>query len=296
MPVSPAWPLIFPSVTLMRIGLAQIDSVPGEIDDNLNNMRVYVSQAREQAVDLLVFPELSVSGYSLGQISEEVSSISPSDPRLRPLLDEAGGMSIVFGFHEDGGMRTYNSAAYFEAGRLVHVHRKLYLPNYGAFEERKHFSPGQNMRAFNTELGTTAMLVCNDAWQPVLPFLATQDGAQILLIPTNSADIRFPGSVNNDDYWHVITQFHARMFQCVVVFVNRVGREGEFQFWGRSHITGPSGELIVEAPRSEPAMIVADIDLQEVRHQRRRVPLIKEARLGLLCREFDRLAQDGGDL
>ncbi|HET7313016.1 MAG TPA: nitrilase-related carbon-nitrogen hydrolase [Salinisphaera sp.] len=275
--------------------MAQIDSVPGEIDQNLNNMRIYVKQAHEQEVDLLVFPELYVSGYSLGQISEEVS-LAPSDPRLKPLLEDTGAMSITFGLHEDGGLRTYNSAVYFEAGRLAHVHRKLYLPTYGAFEERKHFSPGQSMCAFNTKHGAMAMMVCNDAWQSVLPFLAVQDGAQILLIPTNSADSRFSGRVDNVDYWHGITQFYARMFQSVVVFVNRVGCEGEFQFWGRSHIAGPSGEIIAEAPCGEPALIVADIDLQEVRRQRRRVPLIKEARLSLLCREFDRLAQNGGDL
>lgn len=279
----------------MRIGLAQIDSVPGEIEHNLNNMRAYVNQAREQAVDLLVFPELCVSGYSLGQISEEVS-LAPSDPRLQPLLKDAGDMSIAFGFHEDGGLRTYNSAAYYESGHLTHVHRKLYLPTYGAFEERKHFSPGQSMRAFNTEHGAMAMMVCNDAWQPVLPFLAVQDGAQVLLIPTNSADSRFPGSVDNVEYWRGITQFYARMFQSVVVFVNRVGSEGEFKFWGRSHIAGPSGEIVVEAPRGEPALVFADIDLQEVRRERRRVPLIKEARLAFLRREFDRLAENGGDL
>lgn len=279
----------------MRIGLAQVDCLLGDIEHNLETMRQAVSHAHQECVDLLVFPELCVTGYSLGQVSEEIS-LSSTDPRLQPLLDEAGDMSIVFGFHEDGGLRTYNSAAYYENGRLVHTHRKLYLPTYGAFEERKHFSPGQTMRAFNTGLGTMAMMVCNDAWQPVLPFLAVQDGAQILLIPTNSAESRFPEGVDNVGYWHDITRFYARMFESYVVFVNRVGTEGEFEFWGRSHITGPSGEIVAEAGASREALVTADIDLQEVRRWRRRVPLVKEARLALLCREFDRLAQAGGDL
>lgn len=279
----------------MRIGLGQIDCLLGDVEHNLGRMREVVHQAHEQNVDLLVFPELCVTGYSLGQISEDIS-LSPSDPRLQPLLAEAGAMSIVFGFHEDGGLRTYNSAVYFESGNPVHVHRKLYLPTYGAFEERKFFSPGQSMRAFRSGLGSMALMVCNDAWQPVLPFLAVQDGAEILLIPTNSADSRFPGSVDNVEYWHGITRFYARMFESFVVFVNRVGSENDLEFWGRSHIVDPSGAIITEAPASREALVTADVDLQEVRRWRRRVPLVKEARLALLCREFDRLAQAGGDL
>jgi predicted amidohydrolase len=280
----------------MRVGLAQIDCVLGDIEQNLNHMREFVRRAHKYSVDLLVFPELCVSGYSLAQISEEVS-LAPDDPRLESLLAEANDMSLVFGFHEDGGLRTYNSAAYYEAGRLVHVHRKLYLPTYGAFEERKHFSPGQSMRAFSSTLGTMAIMVCNDAWQPVLPFLAVQDGAQILLIPTNSAEGRFPGVFDNVDYyWHTITRFYARMFESVVVFVNRVGVEGAFEFWGRSHVVDAAGEVMAETRAPGEDLVIADVDLGEVRRRRRQVPLIKEARLALLSRELDRLAQTGGDL
>lgn len=279
----------------MRIGLAQIDCLLGDIEHNLGRMSEIIGQACEQKVDLLVFPELCVTGYSVGQVSEEFA-LSPADPRLLALLESAGEMSIVFGFPEDGGLRTYNSAAYFEAGRLLHVHRKLYLPTYDAFEERKHFSPGQAMRAFGSELGSMAMMVCNDAWQPVLPFLAVQDGAEILLIPTNSAESRFPDDVDTVEYWRDITRFYARMFESFVVFVNRVGSDSDFEFWGRSHIVDPSGAVVAEAPASREALITADIDLREVRRWRRRVPLVKEARLALLCREFDRLAQAGGDL
>ncbi len=272
-----------------------MDSLLGDIAHNLDKMREFVASARAKGVDLLVFPELSVTGYSLGQVSEEIS-ITPDDPRLQPLLAEAGDMSLTFGFHEDGGLRTYNSAAYFEAGQLVHVHRKLYLPTYGAFEERKHFSPGQSMRGFHSALGNMALMVCNDAWQPVVPFIAVQDGAEVLLIPTNSADSRFPGSVDNADYWFGITRFFGRMFESFVVFVNRVGHENGLVFWGRSHVVGPDGTVLAEAPAFEEALVTADIDLHDVRHWRRRVPLVKEARLALLCREFDRLAQEGGDL
>ena len=192
--------------------------------------------------------------------------------------------------------RTYNSAAYFEDGSLLHLHRKLYLPTYGIFEERKFFSPGQRMKAFGTKFGSMAALICNDAWQPALGFLAVQDGARVLLVPTNSADSRFPGDLDTTEYWHDITRFYARMYECYVVFVNRVGTEGDLDFWGNSHVVDPWGNLVVEAPLYKEAVVTADLDLQSVLRRRRKVPLLREARLGLLDRELHRLVEEGGDL
>lgn len=279
----------------MRIGLGQIDCTLGDIDHNLNTMQGVVREAREAEVDLLVFPELSVTGYALNLIDEDLS-LQPFDPKLQALLHEAGNMDVVFGFHEDAGLRTYNSAAYTQSESLLHIHRKLYLPTYGPFEERKHFSPGQKMRAFATRHGTMAMLVCNDAWQPVLPFMAVQDGAQILIIPTNSAEAPTSDGIENTEYWYDITRFYARMYQSYVVFANRVGVENNLRFWGGSQIVAPSGEVVAQAPRYDAALSVADVDLGLVTRSRRRAPLVREARLAMLCREFDRLAHADGDL
>jgi predicted amidohydrolase len=125
---------------------------------------------------------LHLTGYSIGGLSEDVS-MRADDPRLQRLAQGAGGAAVLAGFVEDGpGIHTYDSAGYFDGGELVHLHRKLYLPTYMSFEERKHFTPGPAMRAFPGAGGTRmAVLVCNDAWQPQLAFLATQDGARVLL-------------------------------------------------------------------------------------------------------------------
>ena len=280
----------------MRVALAQTDPVLGDVDANLRQTEDVIEKARAQGADLVVFPELSLTGYSLGQISDEVS-IEVQDERIEALAQKAGETSIVLGFHEDSGtFRTYNSAAYFEDGSLVHLHRKLYLPTYGIFEERKFFSPGQRMLAYGTKFGTMATLICNDAWQPALGFLSVQDGARVLLVPTNSADSRFPGDLDTTEYWHDITRFYARMYECYVVFVNRVGTEGELAFWGNSHVVDPTGNIMVEAPLYKQAIVTADLDLKSVLHRRRRVPLLREARLGLLSRELNRLVEEGGDL
>jgi len=282
----------------MRIAWAQLDCTLGDIDIDANVERAgtAIAEARGQGAELLVFPELSLCGYSVGQVAEDLA-IRADDPRLTRLSQEAGSMAVLLGFSEGGaGLHTYNSAAYLQDGELVHVHRKLYLPTYDLFEERKHFSPGQHMRAFETPSARTAILTCNDAWQPQLAFVAVQDGARLLLMPTSSAQSLFPERYDSPTYWHDITRFYARMFQVFVVFVNRVGQEGRLQFWGGSHVVDPWGNLVAEAPLGEESLRCVDIDLGSVRRRRREVPLVKEARLGMVLRELRRLVDEGGDL
>ena len=280
----------------MRVALAQINPILGDVTANLRLTEEAIEKARTEGADLVVFPELSLTGYSLGDIDDDVS-MGVLDERITSLAEKAGDMSMLLGFHEDSGsFRTYNSAAYFEDGSLIHLHRKLYLPTYGIFEERKFFSPGQRMKAFGTKFGSAAALICNDAWQPALGFLAVQDGARILLVPTNSADSRFPGDLDTTEYWHDITRFYARMYECYVVFVNRVGTEGDLEFWGNSHVVDPLGNIMVEAALYKEDLVTADLDLKSVVQRRRRVPLLREARLGLLDRELHRLVEEGGDL
>jgi predicted amidohydrolase len=280
----------------MRITVAQVDCRLGDIAENLRRAEQVLADAG--GADLIVFPELSVSGYSVGEIERDLA-MQADDPRLLRLAGLAGAAGLVLGFVEGspGRMRVYNSAAYYEQGRVVHVHRKLYLPTYSIFEERKVFSPGQTMRAFPASgAERMAILTCNDAWQPQLPFVATQDGARILLVPTASAQSLFPEHYDSRSYWRGISRFYGRMFQTFVVFANRVGTEGKLRFWGGSHVVDPWGDVIAEAPVQEEYLLTVDVDLDEVQRRRMQVPLVKEARLGLLEREIQRLIAEGGDL
>jgi predicted amidohydrolase len=280
---------------LVRIALAQVDCALGDLEQNLARTREVLERARAEGADIVVFPELSLSGYSVGRVSEDISLEAVDDQIARRLGDDAG-LGVVVGFVEAGRLHTYNSAAYIDGGVLIHVHRKLYLPTYGAYDERKHFSPGQAMRAFDTDFGPMAVLICNDVWQPALPFIAVQDGARVIIVPANSARNRFPGGTDMQREWRDINRFHARMLESYVVFVNRVGSEGELEFWGGSHVVDPWGEIVAEAPLDEPALITVELDLEQVRRRRREMPLIKEARLALINREIERLASEGGDL
>ncbi len=282
----------------MRITLAQVDIELGEIDANVEHAAQVIATASHEAPDLIVFPELYLTGYSVGKIDTDLS-VRPDDERLIRLAKQAGRAGLVLGFMESGpgGMHTYNSAAYYQGGELVHVHRKLYLSTYLGFEEHKHFTPGPAMRAFPAgDAGRMAILICNDAWQAQIAFLATQDGARILIVPVASAQSAFPDRYDSQGYWRGITRFCGRMCQLFVVFVNRVGVENELHFWGGSHVVDPWGSVVAEAPHDEEHLLTVDINLDDVRRRRREIPLVREARLGLIAREVARLLEEGGDL
>ena len=280
----------------MRVALAQIDCILGDLDKNLRRAKEVVVEAKDKGADLVVFPELTLAGYALKELSNEIAIEAQSEP-LISLAEEAGETAVVVGFCEEGrGFHVYNSAAYLEGGSLLHLHRKLYLPNYRIYEERKLYNPGQSLRAFDTRVGRMAILICNDAWQPFVPYIAVQDGAQVLIIPANSGLYPYPNLLDTKEYWRDITRFYARMLESYVIFVNRVGEEEELVFLGHSHVVDPWGEVVAEGPGRAEGLIIADIDLGNVRRRRREVPLVKEARLALLSRELNRLAEEGGDL
>ena len=276
---------------VLRVALAQVDCVLGDVEENARRAQAVIEEARAGGANLVVFPELSLTGYALGAVNDDVA-LRTDDPTITALAESAGDLGVVLGFVEDGPVHTYNSSIYLEGGAAVHVQRKAYLPTYGRFEEHKHFTPGQTLRAFDSRWGRAALLICNDAWQPPLAFLAVHDGARILIAPACSSlapDAGVEPAIIERD-WRDLLHFYARFLQTYVIFVNRVGEEAGVTFWGGSHVVDPWGRVVAEAPRCEPALVLADLDLAAVRQARRHMPLVKEPRLDLLIREFHRLA------
>jgi predicted amidohydrolase len=280
----------------VRVALAQVDCTLGDVEQNARRAREIVARARAQGADLVVFPELSLTGYALGTVTDDVA-LSADDDAVAGVAEAAQGVAVVVGLVEQGPVQTYNSALYLEDGAVVHVQRKTHLPTYGRFEEHKHFSQGPALRAFDTRLGRMALLICNDAWQPALAFLAVHDGARVLVVPACSSlepgAGTDPAEVERD--WSDLLRFHARFLQAYVVFVNRVGEEAGLTFWGGSQVVDPWGRTAALAPRGEPALVLAELDLGAVRRRRRELPLLKDPRLGMLRREVDRLLADTGD-
>ena len=280
----------------MRIALAQVDCVLGDVEENARRARETIAEARAEGADLVVFPELSLTGYALGAVTEDVA-LAVDDEAVLELAACADGIGVVVGCVEQGPVQTYNSALYLEGGAVAHVQRKTHLPTYGRFEEHKYFSQGPALRAFDTRLGRFAVLICNDAWQAPMAYVAVHDGARLLLVPACSSlepgSGTDPAEIERD--WADLLRFHARFLQAWVVFVNRVGEEAGLTFWGGSQVVDPWGRVVAQAPRGRAALVYADVDLGAVRRRRREMPLLKEPRLGLMRREVDRLIDAGGD-
>jgi predicted amidohydrolase len=276
--------------------MAQLDPVLGDIDANVDRALATLKAAADEGIDLVVFPELFLTGANIGAVDTDLG-MDIGDLRLaRVVAATRNGPSASIGFiHSGKRTNFYNTSAYLADGHIVHVHRKVYLVTYHVFEEGKYFTPGSSMRAFDTAHGRMATLVCNDAWQPPLVFVAVQDGAQVLIVPANSGESSFDGVADTRAYWRQITRFYASLFQCYVVFVNRVGQEAGIRYWGGSHVVDPWGEVVQEAPVHEEALVAADLDLVKVRARRRQAPFLKESRLELLAKEMRRLADEADD-
>jgi predicted amidohydrolase len=280
----------------LNVALAQVDCILGDVAENARRARDAISRARDAGANLVVFPELSLTGYALGTVTEDVA-LNADDPAIASLAEVADGVGVVVGCVEHGRVQTYNTALYLEDGGVAHIQRKTHLPTYGRFEEHKHFSQGPALRAFDTRLGRFALLICNDAWQAPLAYIAAHDGARVLIVPACSSlepgSGTDPAEIERD--WSDLLRFHARFLQAWVVFVNRVGEEAGLTFWGGSQVVDPWGRIVAQAPRAEEALVQAEIDLAAVRRRRRELPLLKEPRLGLVRREMDRLIEDSGE-
>lgn len=274
----------------MRLALAQLGCVPGDPDANLLRARSIVRTAAGDGADLVVFPELFTSGYTPGKPPAAVA-IRADDKRIAAVA-AAGGkdVSVVLGFTEQGpDGRYYNAAAYCEGGRVAFTQRKVCLVDYHMFTEGRRFAAGTAIRTFSTSFGRMAILICNDAWQPALAALAAYAGAHVLLIPANSADSEFSKLIDTREAWMQITQCYARLLQCHVVFVNRVGTEPGMRFWGRSHVVDHHGQLLTEAPPYEEAVQLASIDVEQASQWRKAVPLLGHRPLEALREGLARL-------
>jgi N-carbamoylputrescine amidase len=266
----------------MRIALAQFAPTLGDVAANRRRAQAAVVDAEAAGAGLVVFPELFLSGYAVGTVAGKTAVPAEAAAEIA-----VGDATVAVGFHERAEDATYNSVAVATSGRVLHVQRKLFPVAYPPFSEHQQYARGDELRAVDTAGGRLAVLICNDAWQPIFPSLAVLDGAEILVMPAASST----AFEEAEPHWRAITSFFARVLRCYVVFVNRVGSEAGLTFWGGSHIVGPSGEVVAEAPRLEEALVLGEIDVEEVRAQRAQLPLESDPRLDLVHRELGRLSR-----
>lgn len=281
----------------LTIGMAQINTRLGDVEANLEKHLDLVQEARAGGADLLVFPELSLTGYVLQDLATTVARHpTPEDPVFSRLLAASQDLDMVVGFvDEDRRHRFFIASAYLSQGEVVHVHHKVYLPTYGLFDEGRFFAWGDQVRAFDTRFGRLGILICEDFWHASPPYLLWLDGADLFLFSSASPGrgLSAEPRLESARWVEHINRAYASLFTAFVAHTNRVGYEDGLNFWGGSTLFDPNGELVAKGPYQEESLTLAEIDLNELRRARARLPLLRDERTALVLRELTRLASTG---
>lgn len=278
----------------LTLALAQMDTRLGDVRANLDKHLQYAREARASGADLLVFPELSLTGYALQDLTSTVAhSPTSDDPIFKELLEASRTLDMVVGFvDEDPRHRFYIAAAYLSQGQVVHVHHKVYLPTYGLFDEGRFFAWGDSIRAFDTRFGRMGVLICEDFWHASPPYLLWLDGADLLLL-TSASPGRGLGAgpqLDSSRWVEHINQGYASLFTSFVAHTNRVGYEDGLNFWGGATVFDPNGEQIAAGPCHQEALTFAELDLNQLHRTRARLPLLRDERTSMVLREMKRIA------
>lgn len=281
----------------LTLALAQINTVLGSPEANLEKHLQLAAQAQAGGADLLMFPELSLTGYVLQDLVPMVAHRpTRDDPLFRPLLEASQKIDLLVGFvEEDVRNRFFISAAYLSGGQVLHVHRKVYLPTYGLFDEGRFFALGDSIRAFDTRFGRVGVLICEDFWHASPPYLLWLDGADLFLFTSASPGRGLTDSPQLESAHWVdrINRAYASLFTAFVAHTNRVGYEDGLNFWGGSVVFDPNGEQIAHGPYHAEALTLTEIDLNQLHRTRARLPLLRDERTALVQRELNRILSGG---
>ncbi len=263
----------------MKIGIAQISPFLRNVEKNVKTHIHLLEKAKNQGTDLLVFPELSLTGYSLKDLVPEVALIPEKSPLFSEFKAISRDISFVIGFVEEGERGLfYNSAAYFSEGEILHIHRKIFLPTYGMFEEGKFFASGKSFQAFATPFGTTGMLICYDFQNYGSSYVLFSGGAEIIIVISAAPGrgISEEQGFTSSHMWKLMGQAVSRFSTSFLIYCNRVGIEEGKTFAGGSFVYGPSGKLLAEADCVEEELLYHKVDLNDIRAMRRKWPYFRD--------------------
>lgn len=276
----------------MKIALAQIKPVLGNIKENLAIHRDMFQQAEENGADLLVFPELSLTGYTLKDMVADVALHPENHTVFRELKKWSRSMSLVVGFAEEKERGIYtNSAAYIEQGEIKHIHRKVFLPTYGMFEEKKFFGTGRTFTPFLTPWGKAGMMICYEFLFYGAGYIYFTAGADILITISAAPGRGMAQSMEFESsrMWELMAETLSRFSTAFVVYCNRTGVEDGKTFAGGSFIYGPTGNRLAKAPDAEENLLVTDINLDDLNEARKHLHYKRDNQPEILLENLRRI-------
>lgn len=275
----------------MRIALAQISPVLGDVARNFDLHLQGVERARKEKADLILFPELSLTGYLLKDLVESVAIVPGSDRRFRELCILSREVGIVFGFVEEKERGLFfNSAALLAGGETLDIHRKIFLPTYGMFEEGKFFGLGKDYRAVKTPWGRAGLLICREFLSYGAHYVLLAQGTDLVL-SISAAPGR--GFSDAEDFatarmWEVMGEAMSYTSGCFVAYCNRSGFEDGIAYGGGSFVFSPFGRRLAKAKPVEEDFLVVDIDLEDLRRARKAMPFLRDDRPEIILHALKR--------
>jgi predicted amidohydrolase len=301
----------------MRVAIYQTNPVLLDLKTNLQAVISKIHQGREKGAQLIVFPELALTGYFVGQRFHKMA-LRMDSREIKQLASATKGTAAVVGFIEESrSMNFYNSALVAVDGEILFAYRKLNLPNYGVFEERKYFSHGKQIPVFRLNDFTIVVLICNDLWHPSLPYLGVCQKADVFVTIFSSSEGAMGTEFSNIDSWGIINTFYSRIFGIYNICANRVGEEAweekrsvlaaetsqlisaddtdqllqeqSFNFWGGSEIINPFGQQIAKAALHEEDEIFAEISKDLLRRKKILLPYLRDDDPYFTYRELQRI-------
>ena len=256
------------------LALGQFEPRVCDKDYNIKRMEEQAAQAAKSECDLIVFPEMSLTGYVCRDLTYKLSEpIRGSSMDKLERIAREHNLHVVLGMPEESGAKgiIHNSSVLLSPSGVVGTYRKMYLPTHSVFEEKRYFRPGHEVQTFDTTIGNIGMLICYDLFFPELARLLTVAGAQIIVCISASPSGR-------RDYFETLTKARAIENSVFLAYVNLVGIEDGLQFWGGSHVLSPEGRLLTKAKYDEEDLAIARIDYEDLSRARPFLPTLKDLR------------------
>jgi predicted amidohydrolase len=259
----------------IKLALAQISSKRENKKANLQKIEKFTIKATEQGANLVIFPELSLTGYVLhDQVYELAEAIlGPSTKRVEELAKKTG-MHIIFGMpelSEKTEATIFNTAVFVGPTGVIGKFRKMYLPTHSVFEEKRYFRPGYQTAVFNTPVGNVGLFICYDIFFPEVCRLTRLKGAELMVCISASPAVR-------RNYFEIFTAARALENTAFLAYVNLAGVEDGLQFWGGSRLVSPTGDVLAKAKYDEEDLIVCEVDYRDIRPAETFIPILRDLR------------------
>ena len=273
----------------IKIALAQISCKREDKAENLTKIEKIAVKAKKQAATLVIFPELSLTGYVVRDQIYELAEIIPGpSTKVIENIAKKTKTHIVFGMpelSEKTQATIYNTAVLVGPEGFIGKYRKMYLPTHSVFEEKRYFRPGYQATVFDTELGKIGLIICYDIFFPEVSRLTRLKGAQLIVCISASPATRRA-------FFETLTVARAIENTAFLAYVNLVGIEDGLQFWGGSRLVGPNGKVLVQAKYDDEDLVMCDVDYGDIKPLETFVPTLKDLRPEL----FDELKSQAENL